>query len=212
MSQSVEKNHNNFLPIGTLDFLAILAEQAHSTNQIGERDSKMKILIAISITVAASSMTMAEKENSPSKKSPNLAFTMELIFPLAGHIYAGEISKGMAPGLTYAIGVGTVMQGIEETDFFFGTSDGRGKIRAGLLIAAAGKLWGVISAYKVAAAHNEKIKIKIESDAKGTTMLKLSVPLDQFKELAMLTRTHNSLRNNKLGEQCKLAGSLAYSL
>ena len=106
---------------------------------------------------------------------------MELIFPLAGHIYAGDISKGLAPGLTYAVGVVTVMQGIEETDFFFGTSDGRGKIRAGFLIAAAGKLWGIISAYKVATAHNEQIKLKIESDAKGTPMLKLSVSLDRLK-------------------------------
>ena len=154
-------------------------------NRPDSRNCKMKILIAISTIVAASSMTMAEKENSPSKKSPNLAFALELIFPLAGHIYAGDISKGMAPGVTYVVGALTVIQGIEETDFFFGTSDGGGKIGAGLLIAAAGKLWGVISAYKVAAAHNEKIKIKIESDAKGTTMLKLSVPLDRFKGLGL---------------------------
>lgn len=140
----------------------------------------MKALIAVSIIVAASSTVMAEKD-SPSKKSPNLAFALELVCPLAGHAYAGDVGKRLAPGVTYVVGLLTIAQGIDDTDFFFGTSDGGGKIMVGMLIASAGKLWGMISAYKVAKARDEKISINIEPAAKGAIMLKLSVPLSRLE-------------------------------
>ena len=167
----------------------------------------MQLLIAVSIIVAASSMTMAAPENIPSKKDPASAAIMEFFIPLAGHAYAGDVTKGLKPNLVSAAGMLVTMHGVSQSvDNMFSARDERDEgeeaLMWGLIMFVGGKVWAMRSAYKVAAAHNEQIKLKIESDTTGTTMLKLSVPLDRFK----LYISPKDCMLNIVGKTCDILG------
>lgn len=85
-----------------------------------------------------------------------VALTLELLVPLAGHAYAGDIERGIFPTTATLAGVFLIAYSSNYQDWeavevvFYG---------AGLFLV--GKVWGAVSAVRTANDHNREIRERV---------------------------------------------------
>lgn len=94
------------------------------------------------------------------KKEPALAGLLEVIVPLVGHAYAGDISRGVVP--TLISGGGLVLMFASVGSAASGDLAGfTSTYGLGLLAYLGGRVYGVISAVQTANDFNNDLKRKL---------------------------------------------------
>ena len=93
-----------------------------------------------------------EAEAPPGRKDPIIAFTIELVLPVLGHVYAGDARRGIAPAAVHVAGYGLIGYGVSRALDCLLCGSGSGDddtdrviISIGLAAAVVGKVWGLVS-------------------------------------------------------------------
>ena len=95
--------------------------------------------------------TAQARDTTATFKDWPVAFTLELLVPTLGHVYAGDFDRGIAPALVTGVGVGIVALSYSEIQ------DINNWVFVGLLgigVTIAGKAWGLVSAVRTTLDHN----------------------------------------------------------
>ena len=96
----------------------------------------------------------------PSERSPRLAAVMEFLTPFAGHVYAGDIKRGLLPNAVRVTGVTLFFASIDCLDCgssSYSTAQSIG-VWAGFLGSGVGTWWGAIWAGNTARDHNRALR------------------------------------------------------
>ena len=96
-----------------------------------------------------------------------VAFTLELLVPTLGHVYAGDFDRGIAPAIVMGLRVGIMGISVSMSDPTreFGGIEG---LLAGFGVVVGGKTWGLVSAVRTTLDHNRGLVERV-TPALGVT-------------------------------------------
>ncbi len=98
------------------------------------------------------------------RKSEPAALGIEWLVPVVGHAYAGNARKGILPAVVHVAGLTAFVMGARCDSVCKLNNQGsedEGLAWAGLGVAAVGKAWGMISAYRTAGNHNADLRRRL---------------------------------------------------
>lgn len=109
------------------------------------------------------------------RKDPTTAVILELLLPMAGHVYSGKASNGIMPLAATVVGLVVMVKGSD--DYY----PKPGLVKVGAALFVGGRVWSVISAHNSTEAHNyalrQKYRITLSSISDGRPAIGLSIPI-----------------------------------
>ena len=120
----------------------------------------------IAVVLAVAPVTAQEQQDTinltqPGMRSPVLAAVLEAPpwIPLLGHWYAGDVKRGILPGVVRMGGLSVAMGTAVEC--LFSCSDTANFVGgAGFGVFLSGWIWGMASAYRTASDRNQAIRTR----------------------------------------------------
>ena len=130
-----------------------------------KRSGKHLALLAL-LLLPAPAAAQARDTTATFKDWP-VAFTLELLVPTLGHVYAGDFDRGIAPAIVMGLGVGIMGISVSMSDPTreFGGIEG---LLAGFGVVVGGKTWGLVSAVRTTLDHNRGLVERV-TPALGVT-------------------------------------------